>query len=106
MLASAVVKTVYWLLICHFIGDYFLQSEYIAGTKGESLYHLIVHCALYTAPFAVIFGIRWMIAIIFVSHAVVDFLKCRKILSYVQDQVLHLLVLAIIFFLMRNGIGV
>ena len=44
-------KTLFILVICHLIGDYFLQSDFIAKTKGQNWYHLFVHCILYVVPF-------------------------------------------------------
>lgn len=44
------VKKVIQLILCHLIGDYFLQIKYIAETKGKNWYHLFVHCALYCIP--------------------------------------------------------
>lgn len=81
------------LVFCHLIGDYVLQSDYIARTKGENWYHMIVHCVLYTVPFFVRFGFAWQLPILFVTHVVIDSLKARYgKLGYVGDQLLHYLV--------------
>lgn len=81
------------LIFCHLIGDYVLQSDYIAKTKGENWYHLIVHCILYTVPFYVSFGLVWQFPVLLASHIVIDAIKARfgKI-SYAQDQILHYLI--------------
>lgn len=78
------------LIFCHLIGDFVLQSDYIAKTKGENWYHLIVHSILYTLPFYLAFGPAWQFYVLLVSHIVIDSLKARfgKI-NYVQDQVMH-----------------
>ena len=34
------------LIMCHLIGDYVLQIDFIAKSKGDNWYHLFVHCAL------------------------------------------------------------
>lgn len=83
-----------WLVFCHLIGDYVLQSDFIARTKGENWYHLFVHAALYCVPFAVVFGLTWHIAFIFATHMIIDPLKARwgKI-SYFGDQLFHYCVL-------------
>jgi hypothetical protein len=31
------------LILCHLIGDYVLQIDRIADTKGANMYHLFVH---------------------------------------------------------------
>lgn len=90
------------LIMCHFIGDYFLQIDFIAKTKGENIYHMIVHCVLYTIPFYFIFGLGWQLAVIFVSHIIVDLLKARwHKINYIADQCLHYLVIVALFLL--NG---
>lgn len=84
------------LILCHLLGDYVLQIDYIAKSKGTNLYHLFVHCALYCVPFAIVFGIDYRLGIVFVSHIVVDVLKARyKKINYTTDQILHYLMLMV-----------
>ncbi len=78
------------LVLCHLLGDYVLQIDMIAKTKGESWYHLFVHSALYLFPFILFFGYDWRLAVIFSTHFVVDALKARyKLISYTTDQLAH-----------------
>lgn len=80
------------------LGDYFLQGDFIASTKGKNWYHLIVHCMLYTVPFIVVFGFDWRIYVLLVSHIIIDPLKARyKKITYTQDQALHYLTMLIYF---------
>jgi len=82
--------------MCHLIGDYVLQSEFIATTKGSNWYHLFVHSALYCVPFAIMFGINILLAFIFTHHFVIDMLKARyKKINYVSDQISHYIMLLI-----------
>ena len=84
------------LLFCHLVGDYILQTPFIAETKGTNWYHLFVHCVLYCLPFFLAFGVSWHLAIVFASHIIVDPLKARyKILTYWQDQLIHYIVLGV-----------
>ena len=86
------------LVFCHLIGDYVLQSDFLATTKGENWYHLIVHCVLYSLPFYLVFGLTWQLAFIFAMHVVVDALKARyKKINYVGDQILHYLIMGMYF---------
>ena len=81
-----------YIVFCHLIGDYVLQSDFIASTKGKNWYHLFVHCALYCVPFLLVFGLSWQLAIIFISHLIIDPLKARyNKITYIQDQTLHYL---------------
>lgn len=89
------------LLVCHFIGDYFLQNDFIAKTKGDNVYHLLVHCILYLVPFYFVSCNAWQLTVLFMSHIVIDALKAtwHKI-SYTQDQLLHFGVICLIWFSM------
>jgi hypothetical protein len=78
------------LIGCHLIGDYVLQIDFIAKSKGTNFYHLLVHCLLYCVPFYVMFGVIWQLAVVFITHIVIDLLKARyKLIPYWLDQVLH-----------------
>ena len=83
------------LVACHLIGDYCLQGDFIARTKGENWYHLFIHCFLYVIPFWVAFGWGRSLWVLFFSHAIVDVLKARyHKISYWLDQTIHYAVLA------------
>ena len=78
------------LIICHLIGDYVLQTDFIAKTKGENLYHLIVHCILYTVPFIFVGVDTYLLWFIFATHFDIDYLKARmRVIDYKVDQVSH-----------------
>lgn len=87
------------LVVCHLIGDYCLQSDFIAKTKGQNWYHLWVHCILYLVPFYVAFGWDLRLVLIFISHVFVDALKARyHVISYPCDQIMHYIILIICLF--------
>ena len=48
-----------------------------------------IHCILYCIPFAVVYGMDYRIAILFVMHVLADWEKCKGIIGYVEDQILH-----------------
>jgi hypothetical protein len=81
------------VIFCHLVGDYVLQGDFIAKTKGENWYHLFVHCALYCLPFYIVFGCTLQLIIIFLTHIFIDALKAMyKVLSYTTDQALHYMI--------------
>ena len=88
-----ILETLLYCLIFHFIGDYVLQLDYIATTKGKNWYHLFVHCVLYISPFVLYFGIHeclWVF--LFIPHIIIDALKARyDVVDYFTDQLLHLM---------------
>lgn len=92
------------MLMAHSLGDYFLQTDYLAKNKGNDKYILTVHAILYTLGIGIIFGNEisqlwyW---IIFLIHIPVDYLKASgatvKILgdkkALILDQLIHYLTL-------------
>lgn len=62
----------------HMFGDYILQNGWMAANKGKRGLALWVHCLLYTAAcFGILYACGfvmpgWGIAVVFVSHAVLD----------------------------------
>ena len=91
-------KTIVLIILCHLIGDYVLQCDFIAQTKGDNVYHLIVHCALYSLPFLIMFGFVWQLLVIFIVHLFVDPLKVHfNKITYLEDQVIHYVTLFIYF---------
>lgn len=95
------IREIIILIMCHLIGDYVLQNDFIAKTKGENWYHLFVHCVLYCVPFMIvdIFSLTGII-LLFITHIIIDPLKARyNKITYTQDQLLHYAVIAILFIL-------
>ena len=90
------IRLIITLIFCHLIGDYVLQTDFIAKTKGTNWYHLIIHCALYCLPFFVIYGLTWQLLFIFITHIVIDPLKARyNKINYITDQLLHYIVMLV-----------
>lgn len=86
------LETIFKIVIAHLIGDYVLQTDFIAKTKGENWYHLFVHSALYVVPFYIFFGWGIELGLLFASHFGIDAQKARyDKLGYFGDQVLHYL---------------
>ncbi len=89
-------KSIFILIVCHLIGDYCLQSDFIAKTKGQNWYHLFVHCVLYIVPFYIVFGCCWQLSAMLISHIIVDALKARyHKISYLTDQIIHYAVMSV-----------
>lgn len=87
-------KTIILLIFCHLIGDYVLQCDFLAKTKGMNWYHMLVHCVLYTVPFYICFGLDGRLLVLLVTHIWIDSLKARyNKISYVTDQIAHYFVL-------------
>lgn len=101
----AMIQRLYEILISHFIGDYVLQTDFLAKTKGNNWYHLIIHCLLYTVPFYIVFGFDVRLIVLFVSHIIIDIAKTKcEFVGYAGDQLLHLIVLEFLYYLFDTSI--
>lgn len=80
------------LILCHLVGDYVLQIDFIAKSKGQNIYHLLVHCLLYCLPFYIVFDMNWQLIPLLILHIIIDLLKAKyKLIPYWLDQLLHYL---------------
>ena len=90
------ITTIYKLLLCHFLGDYVLPTDFLAKTKSENWWHLIAHSVTYSTLFFCLFGFDWRIIVLLLSHIIIDSAKARyKKINYVSDQLLHIAVMGI-----------
>lgn len=78
------------LILCHLIGDYVLQTDRIADTKGTNMYHLFVHCALYCVPFYFLFGVSWQLTFIFLD-------KFRENLETLYERLAKLFIYRLVY---------
>lgn len=92
------------ILFAHSLGDYFLQTDYLAMNKGKDNYILCIHSVLYTFGVSLIFGSEisclwyWLILLI---HILADYVKARGITpkimgdknALILDQGIHYLTL-------------
>jgi hypothetical protein len=108
-----------WLLVGHLVGDFILQTRWMAEKKSQEFLALFVHSAVYTITVALLAllvhrangtdGLSWLaIGLIFLSHLALDqrnFINfwARKIngntniewLKITLDQSWHILILAL-----------
>lgn len=108
------------LLLCHFIGDYYLQTNKMAQSKETGIRQTLIHAVFYAVPFIFyLLGLIFLdllntatvgvVVFIIVSHAVIDLIKCLverrtnqtesgngefKRIVYPADQILHLIIVA------------
>ncbi|MEK7643197.1 MAG: DUF3307 domain-containing protein [Patescibacteria group bacterium] len=109
------------LFLAHMIGDWMLQTEYMATYKARGSFFnraLISHCVLYCVPFTLLTCVTslkptWL-ALLFASHMLIDrrwpvewwihvvmrtstdTLRTLPWLIIVVDQVMHIIVLMLI----------
>ena len=87
-------------IICHIVGDYLFQTDYMAREKSKDWYILFVHCVCYCVPFIYAFGLDFRIIVLFAIHMIVDMLKARyKKFGIFADQILHYQIALILYML-------
>lgn len=59
-------------LICHLVGDYVLQTDWMARNKTSNFGVALIHALVYASPFAFITGWTWALAVIFGTHVIID----------------------------------
>ena len=68
-------------IICHLIGDYLLQNNWMALNKTKSLLPALCHWLAYTLPFAMITQDPLKLFAIFFGHLIVDHSNLVKTVS-------------------------
>ncbi len=107
------------LFLAHFLADYPLQPSWIVKMKYKSFLGVFIHTVIHLAviillsiPFLHLPNVWYGIAIIFVTHNIIDyskvtiekkFKKINHLYSYILDQALHLTIIySVAVFLMGS----
>ena len=66
-----------WLLVGHFVGDFILQTRWMAKKKATQILPLTTHSLVYTITIALLALIAgglswWGIGLIFIGHLILD----------------------------------
>jgi len=65
-------------LIAHLIGDYCLQNQWMANNKTSRWLPALVHALLYTLPFLLVTQSWQALAVIGLTHAIIDRYRLAK----------------------------
>lgn len=93
------------LLCAHFLLDFGIQGDFVAKYKARIVadkdnvfwkWVLTAHAASHTLPVLILTQSAILGLVMFVSHFIIDFLKCEKKLNFNQDQTLHILIITAI----------
>lgn len=71
------------LLLAHFIGDFPLQSQFIAMNKNKYWYIMCAHCYIWAGVVSLVLmhlGIfaPWKFVFLFIGHYIVDYIKSSQ----------------------------
>lgn len=73
-------------VIAHFVGDYLIQSHWMATEKTKRWLPAMVHAVTYTLPFLLITRSVWALAVICVTHAVIDRYRLARHVCWLKNQ--------------------
>jgi hypothetical protein len=61
-----------WILLAHLVGDYLIQSDWMANEKTQRWWPAVAHGVTYTLPYALITQSPLALAVIAGTHIVID----------------------------------
>ena len=82
------IAAFWWLLFAHLLADYPLQGDFLAKMKGKNPILLFTHAGIWTGCIVLTLHLLgyhpfgWMVAFLFVVHALADVLKARGLFWY------------------------
>ena len=75
-------------LVLHAIGDYVLQSDWMANEKTKSSWPALAHVVTYTLPFLVVTQKPIALAIVLGTHFVIDRWRLARYVCWGKNQLL------------------
>lgn len=80
-------ETVLGLILAHLVGDYVLQSHWMATQKTERWWPAVVHGVVYTLPFLLVTQSPIALTVIAFTHIVIDHYRLAKHVSWLKNLV-------------------
>ena len=74
------------ILLAHLVGDYLLQSHWMACEKTKRWWPAVAHAATYTVPYVFVTQSVWALLTIGVTHAVIDRYRLAKHVVWFKNQ--------------------
>ena len=73
------------MLVCHLVGDYLLQSDWMATNKTKSSWPCLAHAFTYAIPFLFLTQSPWALAIIISTHFIIDRWRLARYLCWAKN---------------------
>lgn len=73
-------------IVAHFVGDFILQSDWMVANKGRRWDAALVHAVVYTLPFLFITTHPVTLAVIALSHMVIDRWRLARHLIWFKNS--------------------
>lgn len=78
--------SVAWFFIAHLLGDYVIQSDWMANEKTKRWWPAVAHGLTYTVPYLIVTRSPWALLVIASTHIVIDRFRLARQLSWVKNQ--------------------
>jgi hypothetical protein len=75
-----------WIVLAHLVGDYLIQSDWMASEKTKRWWPAIAHGATYTLPYALITQSPWALVVIASTHVVIDHYRLARHVCWLKNQ--------------------
>lgn len=72
-------------IVAHLIGDYVIQSDWMANEKTKKLEVALLHAIVYAIPFVFLLPSWWGLVFIVLTHAVIDRYRLAKYVVYAKN---------------------
>lgn len=80
----------YAMLLAHLIGDYLLQSDWMALKKTEAWWPATAHAGVYTLAFIPVWEVygvqRWTLLIVFGTHLLIDRYRLARFVCFAKNH--------------------
>jgi hypothetical protein len=74
-------------LLLHLIGDYLIQTDWMATNKTSNIRVAAIHVTVYTLPFLLLSPSMLALAVIFVTHVMIDRYRLARYVIYAKNKV-------------------
>lgn len=74
-------------LIAHLLGDYILQSDWMATEKRKHMWVAYTHGFVYSLSFVFIVPGFWAWTVIFVTHSVIDYFGIARYVLFAKNYI-------------------
>ena len=81
-----IVEAIAYGLLAHLVGDYIIQSHWMATEKTKRWWPAIIHAITYGLPFLLITQSFWALLAIVGTHAVIDRLRLARYVVWFKNQ--------------------
>lgn len=74
------------IVLAHLVGDYILQSHWMAAEKTSKWLPAILHGVTYTLPYILITQSLWALLVIGGTHIIIDRFRLAKYVIWLKNQ--------------------